>query len=161
VSLAFLIVAGCPGPADPEDAGMDTDGGGSDAAIALCTRHSDCGDQDLFCTRWRCQPQAEGADAHGCIDLGPPCEDGQECHEASASCGYPAWCTEGKDGCLAPGDCDGDGALHPECGGDDCDDDDPNRKPGNIEQCDPEGIDEDCNPDSLAGPDDGDLDGDG
>lgn len=160
ISLAFLIATGCPGPVDPDDGGTDTDGG-LDGSTVQCTRHSDCGDQELFCTRWRCEPGTAGADARGCIDLGPPCEAGQECDEDADACGRPTWCTEGKEGCLAPGDCDGDGSRHIECDGDDCDDDDPNRKPGNLEVCDAEGHDEDCNLETFAGADDGDLDGDG
>lgn len=92
----------------------------------------------------------------------PPCELGVGCDEDNDSCGQPAWCTEGRDGCLAPGDCDGDGSRHQlECGGDDCDDTDGDRKPGNPERCDAEGHDEDCNPETVAGEHDGDLDGDG
>ena len=43
------------------------------------------------------------------------------------------------------------------CGGDDCDDGNANRYPGNVEVCDAEGVDEDCDPSTLGG----DLDGDG
>ncbi|NIR42197.1 MAG: hypothetical protein GWN79_04495, partial [Actinobacteria bacterium] len=44
------------------------------------------------------------------------------------------------------------------CGGSDCDDSDPNRFPGNTEICDSEGVDEDCDPETLG---DRDVDGDG
>ncbi len=54
-------------------------------------------------------------------------------------------------------DRDGDGHRDARCGGDDCDDNDPNRYPGNTEVCDAAGHDEDCNPATL-GPD-GDGDG--
>ena len=57
-------------------------------------------------------------------------------------------------------DGDGDGAGDPACGGDDCDDSDPNNFPGNTEQCD--GQDNDCN--GLADADvsgEMDFDGDG
>ncbi len=54
-------------------------------------------------------------------------------------------------------DLDGDGHRDARCGGDDCDDSDPNRYPGNTEVCDAAGHDEDCNPATL-GPD---ADGDG
>lgn len=47
-------------------------------------------------------------------------------------------------------DADGDGHAAVKCGGDDCDDGDRNRYPGNPEQCDAGGHDEDCNPDTLA-----------
>src|SRR5690606_26468663 len=117
----------------------------------------DCGDQGSFCSRWRCRPGTVGADSRGCIDLGPPC-DGGLCDEEMDLCGVPSWCTDGRDGCMAPGDCDGDGSLAPECGGDDCDDGDANRRPGNPEICDSEGHDEDCDPSTLGSTDD---DGDG
>ena len=44
------------------------------------------------------------------------------------------------------------------CGGNDCDDRDPNRFPGNPEVCDPRGIDEDCDPKTVG---EVDKDGDG
>lgn len=54
-------------------------------------------------------------------------------------------------------DSDGDGHEDIYCGGDDCDDNDPNRFPGNPEVCDTKGHDEDCDT-STVGPDN---DGDG
>lgn len=55
-------------------------------------------------------------------------------------------------------DRDGDGFRDAYCGGDDCDDSDPGRYPGNTEWCDPNGKDEDCN-DATFGPKDADGDG--
>lgn len=55
-------------------------------------------------------------------------------------------------------DDDGDGHEAIDCGGDDCDDGDANRYPGNIEVCDTANHDEDC--DTMTfGYRDGDLDG--
>jgi hypothetical protein len=70
--------------------------------------------------------------------------------------------TAGEDaatdgGCPTP-DRDGDGRRSIECGGDDCDDDDSNRFPGNAEVCDAADHDEDCD-DSTFGFRDGDMDG--
>ena len=45
--------------------------------------------------------------------------------------------------CSTP-DMDGDGEAAAACGGGDCDDFDPTRFPGNVEVCDPFGVDEDC-----------------
>ena len=46
--------------------------------------------------------------------------------------------------------CDGDGSDNVSHGGDDCDDFDVNRYPGNVEIADFEGHDEDCNPWTIA-----------
>lgn len=152
------MLSACDRPTTP-DGGQSGDGG-SDGAT-LCGADRDCGDQGLFCAQWRCRPGEPGTDARGCVNLGAPCEESQRCDEGMDRCA-PAWCTEGRDGCLLPGDCDGDGHKEPlECGGDDCDDDDGDRHPGNAEVCDAVGHDEDCNPNTFAGADDGDLDGDG
>lgn len=57
-----------------------------------------------------------------------------------------------------PTDKDGDGAVAATCGGTDCDDNDPGRHPGRIEVCDPNHIDEDCDPSTCGARD---VDGDG
>lgn len=59
--------------------------------------------------------------------------------------------------CTNP-DADGDGHARIECGGDDCDDGDPARYPGNVEVCDTRDRDEDCDL-STAGIRDSDGDG--
>ncbi|WP_246075871.1 putative metal-binding motif-containing protein [Aliikangiella marina] len=55
-------------------------------------------------------------------------------------------------------DADGDGSIDVTQGGDDCDDSDPNRFPGNVEVADREGHDEDCDPSTFGF---ADSDGDG
>ena len=55
-------------------------------------------------------------------------------------------------------DVDGDGSKAQWCGGDDCDDDDRRRYPGATEVCDPEDVDEDCDP-TTFGERDADRDG--
>lgn len=62
--------------------------------------------------------------------------------------------------CLVDSDADDDGFDAIECDGSDCDDSNAARFPGNVEQCDDEGLDEDCDPTTLAG-DEGDRDEDG
>lgn len=56
------------------------------------------------------------------------------------------------------GDRDGDGVKDSAAGGDDCDDRDPRRYPGNAEIADDEGVDEDCDPSTIGNRD---ADGDG
>lgn len=57
-------------------------------------------------------------------------------------------------------DADGDGHAAVSAGGDDCDDSDSNRFPGNIEVADRDNHDEDCDPTTFAGSND-DRDNDG
>jgi hypothetical protein len=67
-------------------------------------------------------------------------------------------CNEAQDVCGGcDDDLDGDGARSIACGGNDCDDEDETRFPGNLEVCDVAGVDEDCDPLSLG---DVDLDED-
>ena len=83
------------------------------------------------CASGQCQPGV------------PRCSRGNQCFEETRSC-----TTSCEDN-----DSDGFAAIH--CGGNDCDDNDANRSPGNLEVCDAQGIDEDCNPRTV-----GDLDQD-
>lgn len=73
----------------------------------------------------------------------------QTCDEAGRRC---------VADCGAVTDADGDGHESIDCGGDDCDDADPDRYPGNPERCDDR--DQDCVDSTLAGTD-GDADADG
>ncbi len=157
LALLFLAAcAACEGPAGPAIDAAGADGGSDAGPITPCARDLECGAQDLYCSEWRCRPGEPGADARGCIDLGSPCAAGVECDEDADACGLAAWCTEGRTGCMEPGNCDGDGEPSMECGGRDCDDGDGVRYPGAVEVCDAD--DEDCNDETLG---ERDADGDG
>jgi len=64
-----------------------------------------------------------------------PCDDGDECTMGEA-------CAEGICAGGLPKDADGDGYVDKYCGGDDCEDDNPESHPGLAEVCD--GADNDC-----------------
>jgi hypothetical protein len=118
-----------------------------DAGAEICTADSVC-DDGRFCNgAERCSPGAAGADARGCVLGEMACGAGVACDEAARECAGP---------CSEP-DADGDGHAAIECGGDDCDDTDPDRFPSNTEICDLEGHDEDCDPRTFGLRD---LDGD-
>jgi hypothetical protein len=113
------------------------DTGGGDGSGGMCTADHDC-DDGMYCNGVEtCHPGMAGADARGCVAGMAPCDAGM-CMEATQSCA------------MACPDRDHDGHTDAACGGDDCDDNDPNRYPGNVEVCDHH--DEDCDPTTL-GPD--------
>ncbi|MEZ4251192.1 MAG: MopE-related protein [Polyangiales bacterium] len=136
--LALVILVACGG----DDAPPSDDAGSADGSL-VCTRASEC-DDGLFCNGAEsCDPSASRADARGCVAGSPPCAESESCDEAASEC----------ETCRT--DADGDGAIAVACGGDDCDDDDPDRYPGNLEVCDSQNRDEACDPTTL-----GDVDAD-
>ncbi len=147
VALTMLL-AGCGGPPTHEEDGGRADSGGVDAGPAECVLDRECQDTDWCNGEERCMPGATDADERGCVAAPEPrCEDGYVCEAAAMEC---------RTDCLVELDADGDGHRAIECGGDDCDDHDANRYPGNVEICDGEGHDEDCNDETF-----GFLDADG
>jgi len=117
----------------------------ADARTQPCSASIDC-DDGLFCNG-----------EERCVDgeclLGSPvlCEDGVACTRDR--------CDEARRACVnAAPDEDGDGHTALDCGGDDCDDADAHRFPGNTEVCDTRDDDEDCDPESFG---ERDADGDG
>lgn len=97
----------------------------------------------------RCAPGNPAADERGCVPGAPPCREGERCNEVQDRCHTIA--------CEVP-DADGDGHTAIACGGDDCDDTDPDRSPSLTEICDAQGNDEDCDTSTVGDRDD---DGDG
>ena len=116
-----------------------------------CEVDEDC-DDGIFCNG------TEKCGAGACFRFSVDCNDGIECTEDS--------CDETRRSCRneAP-DADEDGVRDHNCLaldglplGYDCDDEDPNRYPGNAEVCDAEHHDEDCDPETFGAED---QDGDG
>ena len=108
----------------------------SASAVRMCQNDSECSD-GLFCNGVeRCQPSNAAADARGClVSSAPACASGS-CNEAGNRC---------EQACV---DSDGDGHQSNACGGDDCDDNDAARFPGNVEVFGDNDKDQDCNPDT-------------
>ncbi|HJL14370.1 MAG TPA: MopE-related protein [Sandaracinaceae bacterium LLY-WYZ-13_1] len=155
--VAVLTMVGCGDEMAP-DGGTGGEGG------AVCTENVDCADERFCTTSERCAPDDPAADARGCV-LEPTCATGERCDEEANLCA-PA---DGGGGDAGECDADGDGHLAVACGGDDCDDDDAERYPGNAERCGgmlADGTpaaahDEDCDPCTVAGETpDGDADDD-
>jgi len=156
--LLLLVCVAC---GDDDGGGPpNADAGDRDAGFLLCRVDGDCND-GVFCNGVeRCLPGNAAAGDDGCIvGTAPRCDDGLEC--TTDTCSHVA------NACrFTPIDADSDG--HPalscvtregELLGDDCDDNDPNRFPGNPETCtsDTEVHDEDCDSTTVGVRD---LDGD-
>ncbi|AKF04783.1 putative metal-binding motif-containing protein [Sandaracinus amylolyticus] len=136
--MCAVLALACSEPA-PDDA-LDATTDDGDASV-LCASDADCSDQ-LYCNgAERCAPTSADADARGCVLAEPACVTGQSCDEAADRCATVCAVTE---------DADGDGAIAIDCGGDDCDDSERRVFPGAIEICDPEHVDEDCDPTTLG-----------
>ncbi len=139
-SCVLLLVCGSFFGCGDDDSMVPMDGGADGASDgAVCT---DC-DDGLFCN---------GVET--CM--------GGMCQPGRAPCARA--CDEDTDRCaecdVAP-DADGDGAASMACGGNDCDDSDPNRFPANTEICDADDVDEDGDPTTFGFRDsDGDSIGD-
>ena len=146
--LAASALVACDSPEPATDAGTRMDSGRADSGSSpRCERDSDCSD-NVFCNGVeRCAP-GPMADSAGCVAGGSPCAENATCVEAAARCAID---------CAADGDSDGDGHDAVECGGDDCNDNDPAVFGGGLEVCDSAGVDEDCVPTTVGV----DADGDG
>lgn len=154
VTMGAISLSGCGDDAgDTPAPGVDA---GPDAYVQVeCDDNSDC-DDGVYCNGAEtCDATEPNADplTHCVPGVAVVCDDGiactlDVCEEASGSC------------VSTPPDVDRDG--HPDANcldsdgqplGDDCDDNDPDRFPGNTEVCDPNGSDgtdphhdEDCDP---------------
>ena len=127
-----------------DDSGMEADAGfdgGFDGGM-VCSDDAEC-DDGLFCNG--AETCVEGACVPG---TSVECADAIEC--------TVDLCDDEIDACVnAAPDADGDGVRDAACVdeegtplGDDCDDDDANRFPGNAEVCDEADHDEDCAPET-------------
>ncbi len=143
VACIALVIAGCDQPTVGEDAG------GDDATVGSCESDTDC-DDGVFCDGAEQCLDGPLADARGCSPAASPvCAVGETCSETERRC---------LDHCDLTPDADGDTFNAIDCGGADCDDSDAQRYPDNVETCDAENRDEDCNP-LTFGSRDGDGDG--
>jgi alpha-tubulin suppressor-like RCC1 family protein len=130
-------------PVHMEDAGDDA---GAEPEAKACETARDC-DNGKFCDgEERCEQGRCAAAA------APPCdaikcgEEGRRCDCDMDNDGLVAWFCGGPDD-----DADGDHvSASTMFGGLDCDDTDPRRFTGNLETCDYQGHDEDCDPTTVG-----------
>lgn len=123
----------------------------ADVIVEGCENAAQC-DDGVFCNGVeRCHVYVERGSKGQVIRRTGVCEPGDN------PCQRGWQCVNREQVCKQPcEDRDGDGAHAMRCGGDDCDDNNPNRFPGNVEICDAAGIDEDCDATTV-----GSLDSDG
>lgn len=149
----LLLLAGSLSAAPQQEPVKVRVGDGSNVRVRVaetaCRNDRQCSD-GVYCNGAElCRPSDPRANARGCIAGAPPCREGEQCLETEDRCRV------GR--CDVP-DADGDGYDAIACGGNDCDDGDPNRSPGLTEICDAEGFDEDCDTSTFGDRDD-DRDG--
>ncbi|NOY92653.1 MAG: hypothetical protein GXP55_15805 [Deltaproteobacteria bacterium] len=141
--ISLFLWTACGGGSGGNGDAATSDAASDDAGDAgsVCVSDSDC-DDGLFCNGAEtCSPSDPTANVNGCAPASDPCLADQSCDETSARC---------LTDCDTTGDADGDGHDSVDCGGDDCDDADRNRFPGNTEVCDGAKHDEDCDPTSFG-----------
>ena|GEM_PF-4775967 len=154
LNLALSPLA-CVSSPSFSDSGLGGEGGGE-----VCKKDDACSDGNFCNGEEVCDPGSKMADANGCVEarVKPSCDDGIACTQDS--------CSSSKNACqfLAP-DEDDDGHQDADCKdseghsvGDDCDDGDAERFPGNTEVCDSADRDEDCDTQTVGFRDE---DGDG
>lgn len=133
-----------PEPQPAADTGAETDSGGDTGPIEpedeRCLGDRDC-DDGVFCNgAEQCEPTDPDADDFGCVTSSASCRDDEVCVEDEAAC---------VRACDYDPDVDDDGELAVQCGGTDCNDADPSINSSAAEVCDGEGVDEDCNPETV------------
>jgi hypothetical protein len=126
LALSALVACGSE-TSQPSDAGG-------------CGANSDC-DDGVFCNGSERCALGDGGAAVCRPAADPACFPSQTCDENARGC---------LSACTSEVDADGDGHDAIDCGGDDCDDADPRRFPGNVELCDEEHLDEDCDPETYG-----------